>query len=561
MSGRPAHGLLSMSVDQAGEATEMRTLTRTTTRSRRQTLLGVLAALTFCATSATLASAGDDRIYFPAVTNVTNILSAQIDNEPPTGRIDMGIWLLSENSITQKLLQAKARGVQIRLLGDRDAVFEQSGGRGNWNFYMLVCAGIPIRLRYNPSWYPEILHWKATIFKAQGIVEFGSANYGPTELAPYSNSNYDDETVVFTDDPQLVGAFETRFDQMWHDTLPYTEADHSLWGDPPYLKNWSDACALETNCDFETWWPQNPDLCPDGPQSMAIDTSRLEPDNPMPPDLIWSQGSDPGGFNDRLIQEINNERTQIDLAIYRLSDPRITQALVSRFQAGVNVRLIVDLNQYEGAGGKVYPEYELVHANVDRLWAAGIHSIRLNTHPVIDGVTHMKSLITSTIATNASSNYVTHWQRDHNYFVPAAAKPAIYLAIAGCFQAMYTDTPGICVPAGGGPHFIDFAPTPADAPTPASPDDDQIASTTPTLIWNRAAWAVSYDVYLGTSPDNLVFQENVPAELDDAPPPTYSWTSPTPLMGGTWYYWKVVSRTFASLETPSEIRRFDTPAS
>src|SRR4029450_4756076 len=71
-------------------------------------------------------------------------------------------------------------------------------------------------------------------------------------------------------------------------------------------------------------------------------------------------------------------------------------------------------------------------------------------------------------------------------------------------------------------------------------------STTPTLSWSRAPFATSYDVYLGTS-SPPPFVGNVPAQLVNDPPATYSFTPSSPLAGGTTYYWKVVSLTNATL--------------
>ena len=140
---------------------------------------------------------------------------------------------------------------------------------------------------------------------------------------------------------------------------------------------------------------------------------------PTPPDLIWGQGPD---FNNRLVQEINNENTRIDLVVYRLEVDNITDAMLAKFKAGVPVRVLVDPSQYTKI---IWPEYWLTHANIDKLWAAGV-PIRQNVHA---GVTHMKTLVTSTYATNASSNFGPNWQRDHDYFVSAATKPTIYQAI------------------------------------------------------------------------------------------------------------------------------------
>ena len=75
-------------------------------------------------------------------------------------------------------------------------------------------------------------------------------------------------------------------------------------------------------------------------------------------------------------------------------------------------------------------------ANIDRLLAAGITTIKQRQH---EGLTHMKTLITSNIALNASSNFTANWERDHNYFIPAQTKPALHAAFKNRFNAMWTD--------------------------------------------------------------------------------------------------------------------------
>jgi len=70
--------------------------------------------------------------------------------------------------------------------------------------------------------------------------------------------------------------------------------------------------------------------------------------------------------------------------------------------------------------------------------------------------------------------------------------------------------------------------------------------TQPKLTWNRAAWAVAFDVYLGTSLNNMTAVARVPAVLNENPPQTYSYTPSQALRLSTTYCWKVVSRTFAT---------------
>lgn len=480
------------------------------------------AILTLLLLSVGAASArATDQIYFSSSINVTDQLVQRINAE--TIRIDMSCWYLTEHAISIALLNRFKAGVPVRLIGDRGSIFEIDAFTRN-EFYWLASQGVPIRLRYNPTWYPEIDHWKMTIFAGQNMVAFGSGNYTPFELAPASPTNYKDEVFLFTDDPSLTGAFKTKFDRLWNDT---TAEPESLVSTPPYFKNWDAACALESACsDYQTQYPTR--------VPMNVNTARLEPDNPLPPEMVWGQGAT---FNNRLVQEINNESVSIDLVSYRLTVPSITDALIAKFKAGVPTRVIIEPNEYLN---RKWPEFWLTHANVDKLYAAGV-PVKQRLH---DGLTHMKVLVTSKYATVASSNFAAAWQRDHDYFLPSATKPAAYSAIKNHVGAMWSDTVA----------FTAFKPLPPDAATLASPTAGAIGlSTAPTLVWNRAAFAVSYDVYLGTSQNALNLVGNVAAQLINDPPTTYSWTPSTPLGAGTTFYWKVVSRTNATPVDPTMV--------
>jgi regulation of enolase protein 1 (concanavalin A-like superfamily) len=479
-----------------------------------------LGALILVSLTATRVAAAD-QIYFAAKDNITNVLVQKINAE--TVRVDMSCWYLTEHAISIALINKFNSGVPVRLLGDRGSIFEIDKATKN-EFYWLASQGLPIRLRFNPTWYPEIDHWKATIFAGQNLVAFGSANYTPFELAPASATNYKDETVLFSDDPAIVKALKTKFDRLWSDS---TSEPESLVPSPPYFKNWSDACVSEpTGCDFFQQYPN--------PAPMRINTARLEPENPLPADLIWGQGPD---FNNRLVQEINNETTSLQFVIYRLTVDNITQALLDKYKAGVPVQLLIEPNEYVN---RIWPEFWLTHANIDKLWAAGV-PVKMRIH---DGLTHMKTLVTSSYASNASSNYAVAWQRDIDYFVPAATKPTIYTAIRNRVAAMWNDSTA----------FAPFQPRPPDAPALASPSSGAAGqSTTPTLTWNIATFAVSYDVYLGPSSSGMTLVGNVPAQLVNNPPATYSWTPASPLATGTTYSWKVVSRTNATVKNASMI--------
>jgi hypothetical protein len=277
---------------------------------------------------------------------------------------------------------------------------------------------------------------------------------------------------------------------------------------------------------------------------MVINTARLEPDNPTPAGLIWGQGPD---FNSRLVTEINNENTSILFANYRLTVDDVTNALLNKQRSGVPVQLIIEPNEYLN---RAWPEFWLTHANYDKLWAAGVQ-IKQRNH---QGNMHMKTLITSTFATNASSNIAAAWQRDNDYFISAAGKPAVYTAVKNRVVTMWND------PAG----FVPFQPGPPDAATLSSPGSG--ASQVPTnasLVWNIAAFATDYDVFMGLSQSSLTRVANVKAQMVNNPPSQYSWTPPGPLCTGTTYYWSILSRTNAtpvnsSLSAQSSLQAFTT---
>ena len=466
----------------------------------RAVFMGALFALSTLVIAARPAAA-QEQMLFPATDNAHAAILQKIRNE--NVRLDIATWYLIDREITQALVNRFQAGVPVRVLGDWEAIFNiDPNTRREYEF--LASHGVPIRLRYHPTWFPELMHWKAGIFVGQNTVEFGSANWTGFELAPWSSTDFKDETVMFTNDPAIVNAFLTKFDQMWVNTSEFLD--------------WPE---VYRNVTGNNW-----------PTPMTISRARLEGDHPSPPGMIWSQGPE---LNNAMAAEIDRETAGVDMVIYRLSDPVITDALVRRLQAGVPVRIFVEPNEYRQ---RSWPEYWLTGASLDRLWVAGAQ-IKIRTH---QGLTHMKTLITSRVALNGSANFTRNWQRDHNYFISAQSKPALYGAMKDRFNLMWRDTV----------NYGSFYPRLPDAPLLLGPAQGASSvSTSPTLEWNRPAWATAFDVYVGTSPSTLAFQTRVDAQLVENPPNSYSWTPATPLQGGTTYYWQVVSRTVATAVDPS----------
>jgi hypothetical protein len=454
------------------------------------------------------APAFGDALRFSATQNIRSTLVARIRAEAV--RLDVAVWYLTDRAVTQAIVDRHQAGVTVRVIGDRVSIFENDSNTRR-EFEYLASHGVHIRVRYHPTWFPEVMHWKAAIFAGSNLVEFGSANFTVFELAPWSATNYNDEVAYFTRDLALVKAFKTQFDRFWTDTTVFMD--------------FADAYRRETGTEF--------------PVQPAIGRSRLVPDWPMPTSMVWDQGPT---LSRRMVAEIRRERRAIDVVAFRLTDAAITQALIERHRAGVRVRVIVEPTEYLN---RRYPEYEMTHARVDQLWAAGI-PIRQRAHA---GLTHMKTLITSHVALIASSNFTNNWQRDHNYFLPQSTKPTLHRTMRSRFATMWSATTS---ENGNPPAFSPFRPGRPGAATLLGPvQGAREVSLMPTLTWKRAPWAVMYYVYVGTSPTSLKYVGRVAAAVRENPPATYSFSLSQPLPAGRTLYWRVVSRTYA---TPKDAR-------
>jgi phosphatidylserine/phosphatidylglycerophosphate/cardiolipin synthase-like enzyme len=495
--------------------------------TRRLSLRTLALALALSALGAIQASA-QERILFPAIKDANNdalvAIIQKINAEQV--RVDVATWFLVEDSIVTALINKFNSGVPVRVIGDRVSVFEQTDLNTRNNFLRLANAHIPIRIREFPRDFPEVMHWKCGIFVGQNTVEFGSGNWTTFELEAFSTTDFKDETAMFTNDPALVNGFLTKFDQMWADTTSFMDFPAAY------------------QLELGTPWTV----------PMTINRTRLEPDFPTnAPGMGWGQG--PEVLNPILGAINNPATTTIDFVTYRLSVATVADALIARSKAGIPVRVFIEPTQYRNIG---YPEYWMVGATTDRMWVAGI-PIKQRVHA---GITHMKTIITTATtpgaatALVASSNFTAFWQRDHNYFFTLQNKPTLWQAMKDRFNAMWLDTV----------NYTNFTPLKPEPPALVGPSSNAVlVSTTPTFTWQRAPWAVNFDVYLGTRPETMAVVGRVNAQVTETPPDTYSFTAAQPLLANTTYWWKVVSRTYAtdvnaSLINPSEIWSFTTGA-
>src|SRR6185503_4770336 len=97
-----------------GDAGGVMTVPALSGPSRRHTPWQVaVVAFTLCAASV-LSIAAADQVYFPSVTNVTNLLVQRINAE--TVRLDIGTWYLTEHAVSIAIANRFHAGVPVRLL-------------------------------------------------------------------------------------------------------------------------------------------------------------------------------------------------------------------------------------------------------------------------------------------------------------------------------------------------------------------------------------------------------------------------------------------------------------
>ena len=125
---------------------------------------------------------------------------------------------MQDTSIANKVIARWQAGVPVRILVDPRANPTYAGNEQILNQFKN--AGIPMRFKHGGG----ILHWKMMLFVGQNTLEFTGANYGASFFVPTTpNVNYIDEAIYFTSDQSLIQSFKTKYDNLWTDTLNYSD--------------------------------------------------------------------------------------------------------------------------------------------------------------------------------------------------------------------------------------------------------------------------------------------------------------------------------------------------
>lgn len=117
--------------------------------------------------------------------------------------LDVAIYSLTHPDIVKALVDAKKRGVQVRVITDQQEAKSRTQAEA---LKILREAGIPVKVNSHHG----LMHLKMTIADSK-VATTGSFNY--TKAAATVN----DEMLVVIRDPAVARAWKAEFDRMWRE--------------------------------------------------------------------------------------------------------------------------------------------------------------------------------------------------------------------------------------------------------------------------------------------------------------------------------------------------------
>lgn len=120
-------------------------------------------------------------------------------------RVDICVFTITDNRITTEILDAHARKVAVRVVTDNDKANDEGSDAAQ-----LARAGVPVRIDRTSNH----MHHKFALFDDARLLT-GSYNW------TRSAARYNEENLIVTADPRLVGPFRQEFDKLWTSCDPF----------------------------------------------------------------------------------------------------------------------------------------------------------------------------------------------------------------------------------------------------------------------------------------------------------------------------------------------------
>ncbi len=141
-------------------------------------------------------------VYFSPGKSCVNKIVSLINNARHA--IDVCVFTISDDRISDALQGAKEHGTQVRIITDDDKAYD----RGS-DVQRLAKQGIPVKTDSSPSH----MHHKFALFDGKTLVN-GSFNW------TRSASTQNQENIVVTDDSHTCTPFKEAFERLWKSCNP-----------------------------------------------------------------------------------------------------------------------------------------------------------------------------------------------------------------------------------------------------------------------------------------------------------------------------------------------------
>jgi phosphatidylserine/phosphatidylglycerophosphate/cardiolipin synthase-like enzyme len=121
--------------------------------------------------------------------------------------LDVCVFTVADDRLTEALLLAHQRGVKLRLLTDNDKVYDQGS-----DVQQLHAAGVPTRTDCTEYH----MHHKFAVADGQAVLT-GSYNWTRSAAA------HNQENLLITQDPTIVGHYAQHFNYLWEQMTVFGE--------------------------------------------------------------------------------------------------------------------------------------------------------------------------------------------------------------------------------------------------------------------------------------------------------------------------------------------------
>ena len=115
--------------------------------------------------------------------------------------MDISVFTISDDRLSDAILAAHNRGIKVRLITDNDKAQDQGS-----DIFRLIDEGIPVRMDNTEN---HMHHKFALVDKS--ILANGSFNW------TRSATDYNQENILVTNEPKLVNAYLAEFESLWNE--------------------------------------------------------------------------------------------------------------------------------------------------------------------------------------------------------------------------------------------------------------------------------------------------------------------------------------------------------